>query len=185
VLLVNDQLSGVGATLEKSRLQGILAGTPNGTLVLKYVMKDEKVVPGETVMTSGGDRIFPKGLPIGKVAESTGGKDMFLDIRVTPGANLSKLEEVLVVTKVVERQRTNEETNGPVKASDILAERLPSVPQKPVDPNMKLDANGKPIATAPNASKPDNPTPAATTTTPKPAVPTKPKSAASNEAPQQ
>lgn len=185
VLLVNDQLSGVGATLEKSRLQGILAGTPNGTLVLKYVMKDEKVEPGETVMTSGGDRIFPKGLPIGKVAESTGGKDMFLDIRVTPGANLSKLEEVLVVTKVVERQRTNEETNGPVKASDILAERLPSVPQKPVDPNMKLDANGKPIATAPNASKPDNPTPAATTTTPKPAVPTKPKSAASNEAPQQ
>lgn len=185
VLLVNDQLSGVGATLEKSRLQGILAGTPNGTLVLKYVMKDEKVEPGETVITSGGERIFPKGLPIGKVAESTGGKDMFLDIRVTPSANLSKLEEVLVVTKVIERQRTNEETNGPVKASDILAERLPSVPQKPVDPNVKLDANGKPVATAPNASKPDASTPPATATTPKPVVPAKPKSAVSNEAPRQ
>jgi hypothetical protein len=123
-------------------------------------------------------------LLIGKVAESTGGKDMFLDIRVTPGANLSKLEEVLVVTKVVERQRTNEETNGPVKASDILAERLPSVPQKPVDPSVKLDANGKPVATVPNASKPDSSTPAATTT-PKPAVPAKPKTAASSEAPQQ
>ncbi len=183
VLLVNDQLSGVGATLEKSRLQGILAGTPNGTLVLKYVMKDEKIEPGETVMTSGGDRIFPKGLPIGKVAESTGGKDMFLDIRVTPGANLSKLEEVLVVTKVVERQRTNEETNGPVKASDILAERLPSVPQKPVDSNVKLDANGKPIASPPDAPKTDGATP--TATTPRATVPTKPKSAASNEAPQQ
>ena len=33
VLMINDQLSGVGATLEKSRLQGILAGTPNGALI--------------------------------------------------------------------------------------------------------------------------------------------------------
>jgi hypothetical protein len=110
---------------------------------------------------------------------------MFLDIRVTPGANLSKLEEVLVVTKVVERQRTNEETNGPVKASDILAERLPSVPPKAVDPNVKLDANGKPIVSAPNATGATNPTPAATSTTAKPAAPAKPKTAASNEAPQQ
>jgi rod shape-determining protein MreC len=185
VLMVNDQLSGVGATLEKSRLQGILAGTPNGTLILKYVMKDEKVEVGETVMTSGGDRIFPKGLPIGKVAESSGGKDMFLDIRVTPGANLSKLEEVLVVTKVVERQRTNEETNGPVKASDILAERLPSVPQKPaVDPTVKLDANGKPIPPAATAADPKaTPNTAAPAT--KTPAPAKPKSAPVAEEPKQ
>lgn len=180
VLMINDQLSGVGATLEKTRLQGILAGTPNGTLIIKYIMKDEKVEPGETVMTSGGDRIFPKGLPIGRVAESSGGKDMFLNIRVIPGANLSKIEEVLVVTKIVERQRTPEETNGPVKASDILAERLPSAPPKP--PGPKLDANGKPEApTTPAGAKPAPNTPTTATPNPtaaKPAVPAaKPKAA--------
>ena len=46
--------------------------TLNGALIIKYIMKDEKVDPGETVVTSGGDRIFPKGLPVGKVVESTG-----------------------------------------------------------------------------------------------------------------
>lgn len=197
VLLINDQLSGVGATLEKTRLQGILAGTPNGTLVIKYVMKDEKVEPGETVVTSGGDRIFPKGLPIGKVAESTGGKDMFLNIRVTPAANLSKLEEVLVVTKVVERERTNEETNGPVKAADILAERLPTVVP---GSGPKYDATGHIIktppadasatpnaangASVPNASAPKT-SASAPATAPTKAAPTKTKPATSSEAPQQ
>lgn len=157
ILMINDQLSGVGATLEKSRLQGILAGTPNGSLIIKYVMKDERVEPGENVMTSGGDRIFPKGLPIGKVVESSGGKDMFLNIRVIPAANLSKIEEVLVVTKVVERPRTEDETNGPVKASDILAERLPTVPPKTEDPNAKPGTPGaaaKPAAPAVETAKP-------------------------------
>ena len=41
---------------------------------LQYIMSDEKVVPGEEVMTSGGDRIFPKGLPVGKVVEIEPGK---------------------------------------------------------------------------------------------------------------
>ena len=180
-LMINDQLSGVGATLEKTRLQGILAGTPNGTLIIKYIMKDEKVEPGESVATSGGDRIFPKGLTIGKVAESSGGKDMFLNIRVTPAANLSKLEEVLVVRKVVERQRTAEETNGPVKASDILSERLPSVPQKPVEPNAKTDVTT-------NGAKPANPAPVEATphaNAPKAAAPAKPKAAPADEAPHQ
>lgn len=185
VLEINDQLSGVGATLEKTRLQGILAGTPSGTLIIKYVMKDEKVEPGETVVTSGGDRIFPKGLPIGKVVESSGGKDMFLNIRVQPSANLSKVEEVLVVTKIVERERTGDETNGPVTAADILAERLPTVPPKP-----PVDANGKPIepnAATPNANAATAPagTPNAAVTTPKAAPVAKPKTANSSEAPQQ
>ena len=59
VLLISDQSSGVGAILEKSRLQGVLRGTPNGEVVLERVMSDESVQPGETVLTSGGDQIFP------------------------------------------------------------------------------------------------------------------------------
>ena len=98
VLLINDQTSGVGAMLEKSRLQGVLKGTPDGEVVLQRVMSDEKVVPGDTVISSGGDRIFPKGLPVGTVSKVSAGREMFLNIQVKPAADLSRLEEVLVVT---------------------------------------------------------------------------------------
>src|SRR6202035_4371945 len=67
VLMINDQSSGVGAMLEKSRLQGVVRGTPNGELILERVMNDEQVIAGETVLSSGGDQIFPKGLPVGVV----------------------------------------------------------------------------------------------------------------------
>ena len=47
VLLINDQSSGVGAILEKSRLQGVLRGAPNGEVMLERVMGDEQVAAGE------------------------------------------------------------------------------------------------------------------------------------------
>jgi rod shape-determining protein MreC len=132
VLLINDQSSGVGAILEKSRLQGVLRGTPDGEILLERVMSDEHVAVGETLQTSGGDQIFPKGLPVGKVA-SVGGKEKetFLNIKVKPSADLSRLEEVLVVLEKQERQAVAPDTVR-VRAADILAERLPSVPETPV-----------------------------------------------------
>jgi len=130
VLLINDQSSGVGVILEKSRLQGVLRGTPNGEVTLERLMSDEQVNPGETVLTSGGDQVFPKGLPVGTVTKVGTGKDLFLSIKVKPAANLSKLEEVLVLVEKQQREATAEET-GHTRAADILAQRLPSVPDKP------------------------------------------------------
>lgn len=130
VLLIDDQTSGVGAILDKTRLQGILRGTPSGEVVLEKVMSDENVPPEELVLTSGGDGIFPKGLLVGRVKKVTPGSELFLNIRVRPAADLSKLEEVLVVTKIDERQVEPDQT-GASRAVDILAERLPGVPSKP------------------------------------------------------
>jgi rod shape-determining protein MreC len=127
VLVINDQSSGVGALLEKTRLQGVLRGTAGGEVVLERVMSDEQVPIGETVLTSGGDQIFPKGLPVGTVMKVGSGKDLFLNIKVKPAADLSKLEEVLVLVEKQERQATAEEAVH-LRASDILAQRLPSVP---------------------------------------------------------
>ncbi len=130
VLMINDQTSGVGAMLEKSRLQGVLKGTADGMVVLERVMSDEQVVAGETVLSSGGDQIFPKGLPVGTVSTVSPGKEMFLKIQVKPAADLSRLEEVLVVTEKQE-QNAVVESGDRVRAADILAQRLPSVPVKP------------------------------------------------------
>jgi rod shape-determining protein MreC len=132
VLLVNDPSSGVGVILEKSRLQGVLRGTSNGEVVLNDVMSDEQVPVGEAVLTSGGDQIFPKGLPVGAVAKVGNGKDLFLSIKVKTAANLSKLEEVLVLVEKQERESLADDKNK-VRAADILAQRLPSVPDKPVN----------------------------------------------------
>jgi rod shape-determining protein MreC len=133
ILMINDQSSGVGAMLEKSRLQGVLRGTADGEVTLERVMSDETVTPGETVLSSGGDQIFPKGLPVGTVTSVRPGKEMFLNIKVKPSADLSRLEEVLVVTEKQE-QSPAADGGGRVRAADILAERLPSVPDKPVTP---------------------------------------------------
>jgi rod shape-determining protein MreC len=131
VLMVNDQSSGVGVLLEKSRLQGVLRGTANGELILERVMSDEQVTPGDTVLSSGGDQIFPKGLPVGTVSKVSPGREMFLSIKVKAAADLSRLEEVLVVTEKQEREPAVAESGGKVRAADILAQRLPSVPDKP------------------------------------------------------
>ncbi len=145
VRLINDQFSGVGTVLKDTRLQGILKGSQNGATTLQYIMSDEKVEPGEDVLTSGGDRIFPKGLPVGKVVSVEPGKDLFLNIRVVPSARLDQLEEVLVVTKITEKLPDAKDL-APIRAADILAERLPTVPTKPV-----TDVAGSPKPAAANA----------------------------------
>jgi len=164
VLLINDQSSGVGALLEKTRLQGVLRGTANGEVILERVMSDEQVPVGETVLTSGGDQIFPKGLPVGTVTKVTNGKDLFLNIKIKPAANLSKLEEVLVLVEKQERQATAEE-GAHIRAADILAQRLPSVPDKPavMTPVPGATPTRTPAGTKPVAK------PASTTTASKPA----------------
>ncbi|HYM77723.1 MAG TPA: rod shape-determining protein MreC [Candidatus Dormibacteraeota bacterium] len=163
VLLISDQSSGVGALLEKSRLQGVLRGTPNGEVVLERVMSDEQVQPGETVQTSGGDQIFPKGLPVGTVTKVANGKDLFLNIKIKPATDLSKLEEVLVLVEKQEKQAIADDKVR-IRAADILAQRLPSVPDKPaVDPNAPPTAT---TATTKPASKVTAPAKPGTTTSP-------------------
>jgi len=149
VLLLNDQSSGAGGILEKSRLQGIVKGTSSGQVELEYVMSDEQVQVGDKILTSGGDGIFPKGLPIGTVIRVSPGHELFLNIRIQPAANLAKLEEVLVVTEVVSREPSVAEGSS-ARAVDILAQRLPSVPDKPAQ-----DAATK--ATTPDSTKPAPP----------------------------
>lgn len=166
VLPINDQLSGVGAALKTTRLQGILKGAANGTTTLQYIMSDEPVKPGEEVITSGGDRIFPKGLPVGTVASVEPGKELFLNIRVIPSAHLDRLEEVLVVTKIQD-QLPDTKDLGPIRASDILSERLPTVP-------VKQDATPtvNPTATTSGAVSPGQPNAPAGAATAKPGTAT-------------
>jgi rod shape-determining protein MreC len=152
VLLINDPTSGAGVILENSRLQGIVKGSPsaNGAILMRNVMSDEKVEVGERVLTSGGDRVFPKGMLLGTIQSVNPGQELFLNIRVRPAAPINRLEEVLVITKIDERAPDSVAAN-PVRAIDVLAERLPTV----APPAPKPDANKTPaeLAAKPGADK--------------------------------
>ena len=148
VLLINDQTSGLGAIVERLRLQGIVRGSPAGETMLEKVMADEEVQAGDKIITTGGDGIFPKGLPVGTVVK-VASSDLFLKIRVHPAADLSRLEEVLVITKLQEVAASPGDVAGSQRAVDILAARLPGVPAKP-ETTDKRDANTGESATTPS-----------------------------------
>ncbi|HZD94922.1 MAG TPA: rod shape-determining protein MreC, partial [Candidatus Sulfotelmatobacter sp.] len=154
VLLINDHDSGAGVILESSRLQGILKGTSVGELQITGIMSDEKIDAGEHVITSGGDRIFPKGLSVGTVSSSSPDRDNdpFLSIRIKPSADLQRLEEVLVITRQAEE--TPAVATGSLRAADILSQRLPSIPKQ--DPNAPKTPGATASPTPAPAAKPDS-----------------------------
>jgi len=105
------------------------------------------------------------------VAKVSRGKDAFLQIRVRPAVNLSKLEEVLVITQ--REERTPEVSDKSIRAADILSRRLPSVPDQPAAPVPGQPATGAAAQTAqPGAAKPASLTPAGVNAGIKPATAT-------------
>jgi rod shape-determining protein MreC len=108
VQLLVDRDSGVGARIERSRVTGVVSGpaawTEGGAvdLTMKYVPALADVVPGDLVVTSGFDQVFPRGLVVGRVRSVAAGTGLFKEIVVTPAARLDELEEVLVILKPAE-----------------------------------------------------------------------------------
>lgn len=101
VLLINDKDSGVGALLADTRTHGVVKGSGDPDPHLDYVVNDEKVHNGETLLTSGDDRIFPKGLLIGVVSGAEPGTP-FQNIHVKTAARLDRLEDVVVLLSLQE-----------------------------------------------------------------------------------
>lgn len=124
VLLLDDRDSGVGALLAGSRTQSPVRGSGDPLLDMEYVSIDVKVSSGEAVLTSGQDRIFPKDLPVGSVAQvKPDPHGTFQQVLVKPAAHLDRLEEVLVLL-------TRQELT-PKKAPEPQAANSPSAPDAP------------------------------------------------------
>src|SRR5579864_1641071 len=150
VLMISDRDSGAGVILEKSRLQGVLKRTNLGEMQVDGVMADTKVEAGEQVIASGGDRIFPKGFPVGTVTSAAPDRDSgtFLTIKVKPAADLSRLEEVLVVTKMADQTPAAATNEGHTHAADMLEQRLPAVPKTEPQPGTSAQPGGEKKKTA-------------------------------------
>ncbi|HXC95801.1 MAG TPA: rod shape-determining protein MreC [Edaphobacter sp.] len=100
VLLINDQTSGAGVVLATTRLRAILRGSITGQVVINNLTPDSRIKAGEQVLTSGGDQIYPRGLPVGTIESIKQDPEHqpYTLIELKPAANLSQLEEVLVIT---------------------------------------------------------------------------------------
>jgi rod shape-determining protein MreC len=95
VLLVTDPTFKVGVESQKGHIHGVL-NCGSGKCLVEQVQNEEKVDPGEWFFTSGEDRIFPKGFPVGTVISAQPGpgmKNVVLSLSGAPGG----AEEVLVV----------------------------------------------------------------------------------------
>jgi rod shape-determining protein MreC len=100
VLLIIDQNSAVDCLIQRTREKGILKGQPAQSCRLHYVSRAADIAVGDKIVTSGLDRIYPKGLPVGEVMEVADTPwEFFKDVRVKPSADFSRLEEVLVLLK--------------------------------------------------------------------------------------
>ncbi len=156
VLVINDQTSGAGVLLESTRLRGVLRGNVFGQPQIINILPDERIKPGERVVTSGGDQIFPRGLPVGTVDHVVADPEHepYVDVVIKPAANLSHLEEVLVVTEISDhmppaaaKDLAKSEAAAAVdaekqRASDILAEKLPGF----TDPDAQGESAGSQTA---------------------------------------
>ncbi len=100
VMIINDTNSNVDVYVEGKNTRGILEGTGDPVLKLKYIVKNDEIEIGDKLLTSGKDGIYPKGLPTGIVITVNRAKaGIFADIDVMPFNNFKRLDEVLIVRK--------------------------------------------------------------------------------------
>ncbi len=99
VLLITDTNSAIAGIVQRTREEGIVQGMGGNGVRLKYLPRVAEVLEGDTLITSGLEGSFSKGVPIGRIKKVERPEDgFFLNITVTPEITFSKLEEVLVIS---------------------------------------------------------------------------------------
>ena len=97
VQLLIDRDAAAGAIIERSRAGGMVTGSVvDPPLRMELVSSLADVKPGDLVVASGVDGIYPKGYAVGHV-ETAARSGLYLTITVRPTVDFSSLEEVLVV----------------------------------------------------------------------------------------
>jgi rod shape-determining protein MreC len=96
VLLITDPAFAAGVVSQQNRVHGTVKGQGTTAVMVDYIQNEQKVDQDEWFYTSGDDRIFPKGLPVGKVTSVRPGK-LRKEVIVAPSGMQNGLEEVLII----------------------------------------------------------------------------------------
>src|SRR5882724_5708201 len=83
VMPITDPDFAAGVVSQKSGVRGTLKGQGTPQCRIDYVPFEDKIEPGELLFTSGDDRVFPRGFPVGVVKAVRAGQP-FKEILVEP-----------------------------------------------------------------------------------------------------
>jgi len=139
VLLITDPTFAAGVVTGKGHVHGTLKGTGTPLCKVDFVAFEDKVEPGDLFYTSGDDRIFPRGLPVG-VVKSVHPAQPYKEITLDPsGMSHGGLEDVLIVVEGVHQEIPD---TPPPNQQVYLGPPLP--PAAPV-PGALTNPDGTPI----------------------------------------
>jgi rod shape-determining protein MreC len=139
VLLITDPNFAAGVISADHRVEGTLKGLTRTTCMVQYLQNEEKVDVGEWFYTSGQDRLFPRGLPVGQVKSVAAGKT-FKEVVVSPSGLARGVEEVLIVLQGVHEQLPEAQ---PARTEPLL------LPPPPAEPSQEDASEPVTPATAP------------------------------------
>ena len=130
VICITDPRSGVGVTMEGTGFHAVLEGATAGSCAINYLPPYAEVATGDLVVTSGLDRIYPRGISVGRIVGRPEGQGLQRRFEVRPTVDLMRLSEVLVL-KVPPPEREPPEAAGtpsPPKTSPAVGESRAAVP---------------------------------------------------------
>lgn len=109
IMTIIDARSAVACLIQRTRDNGVMRGevtldAENAQCHVYYLPNVNNIVPGDVLVTSGTDSLYPKGLPIGEViavSQETSAEGSY--VIAAPYADFRHIEDVLVLRTVVER----------------------------------------------------------------------------------
>ncbi len=116
VLLITDYNSAIDAIVRRTRAKAIVEGKGENRCQLKYLLRMHDVMVGDIVVTSGLGGNFPKGMLIGEVKKvEKDSQGIFQYAELAPGVDLTKLEELFVITEALPFKWQDEKEKAPAK----------------------------------------------------------------------
>lgn len=103
VLSVTDPGFAAAVESQKNHTRGVVKGQGSGNEKIDYVPTGQKVEKGEVFFTSGEDRVFPRGMPVGRVTSVEDGAT-FQNIYLQAFAAEAAPEEVFVIVDPVHQE---------------------------------------------------------------------------------
>jgi rod shape-determining protein MreC len=96
VSLLNDPSLTLPASLPRPSIRTLASGDGH-RIVLKYLHVDADVVPGDLVVTSGLDGVYPSGLPVATIDRVERATGQFARALATPTAPVAPMRQVFVL----------------------------------------------------------------------------------------
>lgn len=146
VISIIDSRSRVACLVQRTRDNGIMRGQisdsdSEANCYVYYLPNVNNISPGDTVVTSGTDSLYPKGLKIGNVtAVSLDAGSEGAYAVVTPSVDFQRIEEVFILRTVIETDDDQTKNLPTVKTGTDVEYGVTPTPQ----PNAKATPTPSP-----------------------------------------